>query len=181
MTRAEIDALTAPEWNALKPRDANSRFVVVDGDGTCDRPSLSGFEAHQCGACSDAVRYPYDRLLKVRIGAFVSRGRLEGGPTPGVGKSITAQVDTLAEISRPQCCSISEGISRNKNLISVLRLSGRLQICKRDHQRHRIERRPGHAQRQIERFGLIRDRIDKKPAYADDVGGLKHPEGGIAE
>jgi hypothetical protein len=79
MTRAEIDALTYEEWTALQPRDANSRFVVVDGDGTCDRPSLSGFEAHQCGACSDAVRYPYDRLLKVRLGAVVCRGRLEGG------------------------------------------------------------------------------------------------------
>ena len=77
--RAEIDALSATEWNALKPRAANARFAVIDGGGLCDRPTVGDVEAHQCGACSDELRFPYDRLLKVRVGSFACRSRLEGG------------------------------------------------------------------------------------------------------
>jgi hypothetical protein len=78
-SRAEIDALTWAEWADLRPTTANARFVVVPGDGVCDRPSAGNVEAHQCGACSDELRLPYDRLSKVRVGSFVCRGRLEGG------------------------------------------------------------------------------------------------------
>jgi hypothetical protein len=78
-TRAEIDALTFTEWKAIKPPDANARLAVVAGDVTCERPSSGPIEAHQCGACSDDLGFPYDRLIKVRVGSFTCRGRLEGG------------------------------------------------------------------------------------------------------
>lgn len=78
-TRAEIDALTYHEWTALKPRHANSRFVVVDGENTCERPNVGNIEGHQCGPCANELGFGYDRLTKIRVGAFVCRGRLEGG------------------------------------------------------------------------------------------------------
>ena len=78
-TRAEIDALSPQDWTALRPRTANARFAVVAGSEACDRPAMGTIEAHQCAACSDEVRFPYDRLIKVRVGSFVCRGRMEGG------------------------------------------------------------------------------------------------------
>jgi hypothetical protein len=78
-TRAELDALSWKEWTALRPPTANARFVLVSGEGAGARPKSKNIEAHECAACSQDLRYPYDRLLKVRVGSFVCRGRLEGG------------------------------------------------------------------------------------------------------
>jgi hypothetical protein len=78
-TRAEIDALTYEEWKALRPRQANSRLVLISGDNVPKRPAAGFIEGHQCGACTTQLGFGYDRLIKVRVGAFVCRGRLEGG------------------------------------------------------------------------------------------------------
>jgi hypothetical protein len=78
-TRTEIDALSYEEWKALKRREANSRFAVVEGGGACERPAAGYIEGHQCGACATELGFGYDRLTKIRVGAFVCRGRLEGG------------------------------------------------------------------------------------------------------
>ena len=78
-TRAEIDVLSAAEWKALRPRAANSRLAVIEGTSACARPSTGNLEAHQCAACSDEVRFPYDRLVKIRVRTMVCRGTIEGG------------------------------------------------------------------------------------------------------
>jgi hypothetical protein len=73
-TRAEIDALSWKEWTDLRPPTANARLVLVIGDGAGTRASSGNIEAHECAACSHDLRYPNDRLLKVRVGSFVCRG-----------------------------------------------------------------------------------------------------------
>lgn len=78
-TREELQSLSWHEWIALRPARANARFVLVTGDGACERPAAGKIEAHECAACSQDLRYPYDRLLKLRVGSVVTRGRLEGG------------------------------------------------------------------------------------------------------
>ena len=78
-THSEIDALSWREWIDLRPPTANARFVVIEGERTCARPRSGRMEAHECAGCSAALGFAYDRLLKVRVGSFICRGRLEGG------------------------------------------------------------------------------------------------------